>query len=84
MDSQLCLLEKYYLYYTDSGETQMWRSNSAVYTFRVYAASRHYSIRELNEVRLGDGSIEYVEQLCDRYIVHKEIPKHWLLRVLAA
>lgn len=84
MDDQLCFLDKYYLYYTDTGETQVYQSNANVYTEFVYATSSKPNRHELNQVRLDDGTVEYVEQLDTEFHVYKEIPKHWLVRILSA
>ena len=84
MDNQLCFLEKFYLYYIDTSKTYKWHSNTRVRTELVYAAVNTPGIIELNLVRLDDGTVEYVEQFADGFHVYKEMPKHWLVRVLLA
>lgn len=79
-------VEKYYIHLLCNSHILVVPVNRRVPADRIYTSlrSNFSQTSELFVIKKNDCSIEYVERTRDQYLVHKTIPKHWLLYILSA
>lgn len=76
---------KFYVFNLDTKKCTVHLSkqkHSRAFVYEPFCTIR--GIEELNIVRSSNGTVEYAERTMSDVKIYKEMPNHWLVRVLTA